>query len=83
MSEENKPINDDLRYERELRIDLDDDTPDAPRGMALHTKILIGLLIGVLGGIAVNQIFGGENPNLVWFVKNFTEPIGQLFLNLL
>ena len=83
MSEENKPINDDLQYERELRTDLDDDTPDAPKGMALHTKILIGLLVGVVGGIIANMTLGGENPNLVWFIRNFVEPIGQLFLNLL
>ena len=83
MSGENKPINDDLQYERELRTDLDDDTPDAPRGMALHTKILIGLLVGVVGGIIANVTLGGENPNLIWFIRNFVEPIGQLFLNLL
>ncbi len=70
-------------YERELKTDLDDDTPDKPKGLALHTKILIGLLIGVFGGLIVNQMFGGDNPNVVWFVENFTRPIGQLFLNLL
>ncbi|MGQ0540444.1 MAG: dicarboxylate/amino acid:cation symporter [Blastocatellia bacterium] len=70
-------------YERELDTDLDDKTPDKPKGIALHNKILIGLLVGVLGGIGLNQILGGENPNLVWFIRNFTEPIGQLFLNLL
>lgn len=70
-------------YEQELRTDLDDDTPDKPKGMALHTKILLGLLIGVTGGLTVNSIWGGSNPNLVWFVENFTRPIGQLFLNLL
>lgn len=70
-------------YERELDTDLDDKTPDKPKGMALHTKILIGLLIGVTSGIAVNQILGDESPNLVSFTRNFTEPIGQLFLNLL
>jgi len=70
-------------YERELATDLDDDTPDKPKGTALHTKILIGLLVGVVGGIVANTTFGGENPNLVWFIKNFVEPIGQLFLNLL
>lgn len=82
MSEETKKLAED-EFEQELRTDLDDDTPDKPKGLALHTKILIGLLVGVLGGIAVNQIFGGENPNLVWFIRNFTEPTGQLFLNLL
>ncbi|MCY7348752.1 MAG: dicarboxylate/amino acid:cation symporter, partial [Pyrinomonadaceae bacterium] len=80
MSDENKKLSED-NFEQELRTDLDDDTPDAPKGMALHTKILIGLLVGVIGGIAVNQTVGGENAN--WFIRNFTEPIGQLFLNLL
>jgi DAACS family dicarboxylate/amino acid:cation (Na+ or H+) symporter len=82
MSEENKKLAED-NFERELRTDLDDETPDAPKGLALHTKILIGLLVGVIGGIAVNRAVGGDNPTLVWFIKNFTEPIGQLFLNLL
>jgi DAACS family dicarboxylate/amino acid:cation (Na+ or H+) symporter len=76
MADENK-------YEEELRTDLDDRTHDKPKGLALHTKILIGLLIGVVAGVAVNQTVGGENPQLVSFIKNFTEPIGQLFLNLL
>ncbi len=83
MSEENKTSNDDYNYERELRTDLDDDTIDRPHGMALHTKILIGLLIGVFGGLAINWTLGGSNQNVVWFVDNFTRPIGQLFLNLL
>lgn len=70
-------------YEQELTTDLDDETPDKPKGMPLHTKILIGLLVGVLGGLGVNWTLGGNNPNVIWFVENFTRPIGQLFLNLL
>jgi len=70
-------------YERELKTDLDDKTPDRPKGMPLHTKILIGLLIGVLAGLAVNWTLGGDNPRVVSIVENFTRPIGQLFLNLL
>lgn len=70
-------------YERELTTDLDDGTPDKPKGMALHTKILIGLLIGVIAGLAVNWTLGGNSPNVTWTVENFTRPIGQLFLNLL
>lgn len=80
---ENIPATDDYSYEKELRTDLDDDTPDKPKGMALHTKILLGLLVGVVGGLAVNWTLGGSSPNVVWFVENFTRPIGQLFLNLL
>lgn len=83
MSEQDKDQIPTDEYERELDTDLDDKTADKPKGMALHTKILIGLAVGVIGGLIVNQAAGGENPNLVWFVRNFTEPIGQLFLNLL
>lgn len=82
MSEENRNLSDE-NYERELGTDLDDDTPDQPKGMALHTKILIGLLIGVFGGLIVNWTLGGDNPRVVWAVENLTRPIGQLFLSLL
>ncbi|MFN6964728.1 MAG: dicarboxylate/amino acid:cation symporter [Pyrinomonadaceae bacterium] len=71
------------RYERELTTDLDDDTPDKPRGMALHTKILIGLLVGVLGGLGVNWTLGGADPRVTWIVSNVTQPVGTLFLSLL
>src|SRR5688572_3386288 len=81
MAENDKIPADD--YERELDTDLDDRTPDKPKGMALHTKILIGLLIGVLGGLAVNWTLGGDHPNVVWFVSNITQPVGTLFLSLL
>lgn len=70
-------------YERELTTDLDDDTPDKPKGIALHTKIFIGLAVGVIGGLVVNWTLGGKNPDVVWMVRNITQPIGQLFLNLL
>src|SRR5687768_13697105 len=70
-------------YERELTTDLDDKTRDRPRGMALHTKILIGLLVGIIGGLIANQSLGGTNPNIAWFIRNIAQPIGSLFLNLL
>ncbi len=85
--ENNNDQNDDLfpgdAYSQELGTDLDDDTPDKPKGMPLHTKILIGLLVGVVGGLIVNTTFPNEHPNVTWVVENFTRPIGQLFLNLL
>jgi DAACS family dicarboxylate/amino acid:cation (Na+ or H+) symporter len=83
MSEQDKgkiPSDD---YERELATDLDDETPDKPRGMALHTKILIGLLIGVIGGLVANMTLGGSHENVTWTIANITQPIGTLFLNLL
>ncbi len=81
-NEENDQIPAD-EYERELTTDLDDDTSDKPKGIPLHTKILAGLAIGVIGGLVVNWTLGGDSPNVVWAVENFTRPIGQLFLNLL
>ncbi len=70
-------------FEREVTTDLDDETPDKPRGMALHTRILIGLAVGVIAGVTVNYAFGGEHPRVVWVIDNITQPIGQLFLRLL
>ncbi|HEY0544397.1 MAG TPA: dicarboxylate/amino acid:cation symporter [Pyrinomonadaceae bacterium] len=78
-----KPGIDADAFEREVTTDLDDETPDKPKGLALHTRILIGLAVGVLAGIVVNSVFGGENARVAWVVSNITEPIGQLFLRLL
>jgi len=63
---------------------------DAPRpGMPLHTKILIGLVVGTVVGIGVNhfgsnvdELFGRTNIVESWVV-NVTEPVGELFLRLL
>src|SRR5215468_2302063 len=70
-------------FEREIATDLDEETPDKPRGMALHNKILIGLALGVIAGVTVNKAFGGDHPKVVWLVDNITQPVGQLFLRLL
>lgn len=70
-------------FEREITTDLDEETPDKPKGMALHSRILIGLAVGVIAGISVNYFFGGSHPRVVWTVDNITQPIGELFLRLL
>src|ERR1041385_3653173 len=70
-------------FEREIATDLDEETPDKPKGIPLHTKILIGLALGVVAGISVNELLGGDNPRVVWIVDNITQPVGQLFLRLL
>lgn len=70
-------------FEREVTTDLDEKTPDKPRGMALHTRILIGLAVGVIAGVSVNYAFGGDHPRVAWVIDNITQPIGQLFLRLL
>lgn len=70
-------------YEREETTDLKDETPDLPKGWPLHTRILIGLGIGVVAGIATNAIWGGDNARITWVITNITDPVGQLFLRLL
>ena len=70
-------------FEREITTDLDEETPDKPKGLPLHTRILIGLGIGVVAGVATNYLAGGENTKVVWIIDNITQPIGQLFLRLL
>lgn len=83
MSEQDKDGLTGDSYERDMATDLDDNTDDKPTGMALHTKILIGLLAGIFGGLAANQFIGGSDPRVTSFISNFTGPIGTLFLNLL
>ena len=51
-------------------------------GFPLHTKILIGLIVGAVAGVAVNLIFG-THPSVSWIVKNITYPIGQVFLRMI
>jgi len=70
-------------FEREVTTDLDEETPDKPKGLALHTRILIGLAVGVIAGVSVNFAFGGDHPRVAWVIDNVTQPIGQLFLRLL
>jgi dicarboxylate/amino acid:cation (Na+ or H+) symporter, DAACS family len=81
MADQSLPPRD--QFERELTTDLKDTTPDAPRGLPLHTRILIGLLVGVLAGLGLNAAIGGSHPTVRWIVENVTEPIGALFLRLL
>src|SRR6185295_12260452 len=70
-------------FEREVTTDLDEETPDKPKGWALHTRILIGLAVGVIAGVVVNYAFGGDNARVSWVIDNITQPVGQLFLRLL
>src|SRR6266545_4740519 len=70
-------------FEREITTDLDEETPDKPKGLALHNRILIGLAVGVIAGVSVNYAFGGDHPRVAWVIDNVTQPIGQLFLRLL
>lgn len=56
---------------------------DGRKGMPLHTRIGIGLLVGAGLGLLVNASVGPGDPGARWVVRNVTEPVGQLFLRLL
>jgi dicarboxylate/amino acid:cation (Na+ or H+) symporter, DAACS family len=53
------------------------------KGMKLHTKILLGLLIGAVIGITANQTLGGAHPTVTWINTYLAGPIGQIFLRML
>lgn len=52
------------------------------RKMALHTKILLGLVIGAVAGVTSNALWG-DAPALGWIVDNLAQPVGQIFLRML
>jgi len=69
--------------EMESSTDPGEHAPDRPKGMPLHTRILIGLGVGLVAGIAANYFLGGAHPRVTWLISNITQPIGTLFLRLL
>ncbi len=46
--------------------------------MALHWKILIGMVLGIIFGFIMNSVDGGKN-----FVSDWIKPFGTIFINLL
>jgi len=53
------------------------------KGTPLHTKILLGLIIGAVLGILANTQLGGEHAVVLFVEKYIANPVGQIFLNLL
>jgi len=47
--------------------------------MALHNKILIGLVLGAAAGVLTNLALGGAGW-VQWLVRNVTEPVGRMWL---
>jgi dicarboxylate/amino acid:cation (Na+ or H+) symporter, DAACS family len=67
-------------------IDRGDETTSDTRGLALHTKILIGLAAGAALGIGANLLSAanpGANARVMWVAKYVTDPVGQVFLRML
>ena len=52
------------------------------RKVPLHTKIFIGMLIGSIAGAVAQAVYGRTNENLAWWIKEVTQPIGNIFLRL-
>ncbi|HXT52451.1 MAG TPA: cation:dicarboxylase symporter family transporter, partial [Thermoanaerobaculia bacterium] len=48
----------------------------------LHTRMLIGGVVGAGGGVLA-YFLAGQSPLLAGFVKYVTQPVGQIFLRLL
>jgi len=53
------------------------------KGMKLHTKILIGLLVGAVLGVLANQTLGADHSFVQGVNRYVAGPIGQIFLRLL
>ena len=53
------------------------------KGMKLHTKILLGLLVGAVLGISANVFLGGKSPFVEGVNHYVAGPAGQIFLRLL
>jgi DAACS family dicarboxylate/amino acid:cation (Na+ or H+) symporter len=52
-------------------------------GMKLHTKILLGLAVGLAAGVTTNLTVGVDNPTVEWINRFIAGPIGQIFLRML
>lgn len=57
--------------------------PPPRRGLPLHTKIFLGLLLGAIAGALAQAFLGSDNAALQSLVKNVAQPVGQVFLRLI
>ena len=48
------------------------------RKLALHWKILIGMVVGILFGLGMTTVNGGSS-----FVSNWINPFGSIFVKML
>lgn len=54
-----------------------------PKGKwPLHTKIFIGMLVGLLLGVGARMLFPGH-PAVLWTVANVAQPVGQVFMRMI
>lgn len=48
--------------------------------IALHTKILIGMIVGIIAGVVIKQL--GLDPETLETIIAWVEPVGQIFLRM-
>jgi DAACS family dicarboxylate/amino acid:cation (Na+ or H+) symporter len=53
------------------------------KGMKLHTKILLGLAIGIALGVTTNLTVGPDHPAIEVINTYIAGPVGQIFLRML
>jgi DAACS family dicarboxylate/amino acid:cation (Na+ or H+) symporter len=51
--------------------------------LKLHTKILIGLVLGIIAGVTANQTLGPDHQQVQWINRYVAGPLGQIFLRML
>jgi len=56
--------------------------PRHRKRLPLHTKIFIGLAVGVVAGLVCNSAFH-DAPWLDWLIRNLISPLGQVFLRII
>jgi DAACS family dicarboxylate/amino acid:cation (Na+ or H+) symporter len=56
---------------------------EGKKRLPLHTKILLGLVLGAVVGAIAQVALGPENKDLTWFVETIATPAGNIFLYLL
>ncbi len=62
---------------------MENPTAGSKKRMALHTKILLSLVIGAVAGILAQSTLGSDHASVQWVVTNLARPAGSIFLNLI
>jgi dicarboxylate/amino acid:cation (Na+ or H+) symporter, DAACS family len=86
MSTPNQPSPKDSEETVGPPLERGDETTSDTVGLALHTKILLGLAVGAILGIGANFLTAnnpGANDKVQWVAKYITDPVGQVFLRML
>ncbi len=62
---------------------MTDPTASSGKGMKLHTKILVALLVGAVIGVTANLSLGGNHALVDGTNRYIAGPVGQIFLRML